>query len=40
LRGKKYVVQRFGLAVGFDRIFRSRERPIKSYAVAIRLDPC
>jgi hypothetical protein len=40
LRGEKYAVQRFGLAIGFDRIFRSRERPIESYAIAIRLDPC
>jgi hypothetical protein len=40
LRGEKYALQRFGLAIGFDRIFRSRQRPIESYAVAIRLDPC
>jgi hypothetical protein len=33
-------VQRIGLAIGFGRLFRSRERPIDSYAVAIRLDPC
>jgi hypothetical protein len=39
-RGEKYVVQRIGLAIGFDRLFRSRELPIESYAVAIRLDPC
>jgi hypothetical protein len=40
LRGEKYAVQRLGLAIGFDRIFRSRERRIESYAIAIRLDPC
>lgn len=40
LRGEKYLVQRIALAIGFDRTFRSRERPIESYAIAIRLDPC
>ncbi len=39
-RGEKYTVQRIAFAIGFDRLIRSRETPIDSYAIAVRLDSC